>query len=237
MLCCAQLSDSLRPHGLRPIRFLCPWDFPGKDLEWVAVPSPGDPPDLGIEPSSLTSPALAGGFFTTEPPEKPKLFFKRLSLRPIAPEFLYSYQSSSWSQSVHGLVLLGQMPLVFLFFNKLAPLLSFFFFFILKRFINCFQPDFSFFFPLLTITTVETWWFPIEFGFIFLRSYERTFWFLFLKWSCWLLSGIIEGQEWKPGYQGRDCRNSGERWQWLGQSGNSEHWEEWMLPGYVSETW
>ena len=25
----------------------------------------------GIEPESLASPALAGGFFTTEPPEKP----------------------------------------------------------------------------------------------------------------------------------------------------------------------
>ena len=32
-------------------------------------PSPGDIPDPGIEPAS---PALAGGFFTTEPPEKPK---------------------------------------------------------------------------------------------------------------------------------------------------------------------
>ena len=24
------MSDSLRPHGLQPSRFLCPWDFPGK---------------------------------------------------------------------------------------------------------------------------------------------------------------------------------------------------------------
>ena len=31
--------------------------------------SPGDLPNLGIEP---TSPALAGGFFTTEPPGKPQ---------------------------------------------------------------------------------------------------------------------------------------------------------------------
>ena len=30
--------------------------------------SPGDPPYPGIEPGSLASPALAGGFFTTEPP-------------------------------------------------------------------------------------------------------------------------------------------------------------------------
>ena len=24
------MSDSLRPHGLKPTRLLCPWDFPGK---------------------------------------------------------------------------------------------------------------------------------------------------------------------------------------------------------------
>ena len=37
-------------------------------LEWVAFPLPGDNP--GIEPPSSVSPALAGGFFTTEPPGK-----------------------------------------------------------------------------------------------------------------------------------------------------------------------
>ena len=40
-------------HGLSQARI----------LEWVATPA--DLPDPGIEPSS---PALAGGFFTTEPP-------------------------------------------------------------------------------------------------------------------------------------------------------------------------
>ena len=40
-------------------------------LEWVAFPPPGDLPDPGIKPVSLASPALAGGFFTTEPPGKP----------------------------------------------------------------------------------------------------------------------------------------------------------------------
>ena len=37
----------------------------------LPFPSPGDLPDSGIEPVSLVSPALAGGFFTTEPPGKP----------------------------------------------------------------------------------------------------------------------------------------------------------------------
>ena len=34
-------------------------------------PPLGDLPDPGIEPASPTSPTLAGGFFTTEPPGKP----------------------------------------------------------------------------------------------------------------------------------------------------------------------
>ena len=39
-----------------------------KILEWVAFPSPGDLPDPGIKP---VFPALADGFFTTEPPGTP----------------------------------------------------------------------------------------------------------------------------------------------------------------------
>ena len=34
-------------------------------LEWLPCPPPGDLPHPGIELASLTSPALAGGFFTT----------------------------------------------------------------------------------------------------------------------------------------------------------------------------
>ena len=26
------VSDSLQPHGLKPARLLCPWDFPGKNI-------------------------------------------------------------------------------------------------------------------------------------------------------------------------------------------------------------
>ena len=29
---------SLRPHGLERSRLLCPWNSPGKILEWVAIP-------------------------------------------------------------------------------------------------------------------------------------------------------------------------------------------------------
>jgi len=45
--------------------------FPRQDY-WSGLSflSPGDLPNPGIEPAS---PALAGGFFTTEPPLKPSL--------------------------------------------------------------------------------------------------------------------------------------------------------------------
>ena len=44
--------------------------FQARILEWVPFPPPGDLPDPGIKPPS---PALAGGFFTTEPPGKPQI--------------------------------------------------------------------------------------------------------------------------------------------------------------------
>ena len=37
----------------------------------MPFPPPGDLPDPGIEPTSLASPALAGGFFKTASPGKP----------------------------------------------------------------------------------------------------------------------------------------------------------------------
>ena len=61
--------------------FATPWTVAGQvplSMEFsrqacwsgLPLPSPGGRPDSGITP---TSPPLAGGFFTTEPPEKPLL--------------------------------------------------------------------------------------------------------------------------------------------------------------------
>ena len=63
-----------------PNSFVTPWTVAcqaplSMGLSWqeywsgLPFPSPGDLPDPGIE---TTSPALAGGFFTTVPPGKPK---------------------------------------------------------------------------------------------------------------------------------------------------------------------
>ena len=43
-------------------------------LKWVAMPSSRDLPNPGIKPISPESPALAGRFFTAEPPRKPIAF-------------------------------------------------------------------------------------------------------------------------------------------------------------------
>ena len=39
-------------------------------LEWLSCPPPGDLPDAGTKPTSLRSPALAGGFLPLVPPGK-----------------------------------------------------------------------------------------------------------------------------------------------------------------------
>ena len=47
----------------------------------MEFPTPGDLPELGIETKSLVSPALAGGFFTTEPLQKPIYVYKDIYKR------------------------------------------------------------------------------------------------------------------------------------------------------------
>ena len=59
-----QLCPTLRPYRLEPTRLLCPWDSPGRIMEFPCPP-PGDLPNPGTEPTLLTSPALVGWIFTT----------------------------------------------------------------------------------------------------------------------------------------------------------------------------
>ena len=67
------LSDSLQPqgppgssvHGISQARI----------LEWVAISFSRGSSDPGMEPGS---PALAGGFFTTQPPRKPMSYLPEL---------------------------------------------------------------------------------------------------------------------------------------------------------------
>ena len=62
------VSNSVRPHRRQPTQAPLSLGF-SRQEHWSGLPfsTPGDLPDLGIKP---VSPALAGGFFTTEPPGK-----------------------------------------------------------------------------------------------------------------------------------------------------------------------
>ena len=64
------VSDSALPWTTAS-RVFCPWDFPKEYWSEFPFPPPGDLPNKGIKPTSLVSPALAGGILTMEPPGKP----------------------------------------------------------------------------------------------------------------------------------------------------------------------
>ena len=84
-------------------------------LEWVAMPSSRGLPNPGIKPTSLTSPALAGRFFTTSTPGKLRLVWKFILNKtiPLWPAWgltvmvqdLLCRQQEAWS-----LVPLGTKP-------------------------------------------------------------------------------------------------------------------------------
>ena len=62
---CLVVSNSLQLHGFTNRQALLSVGFPGqKYCSGLPFPPPGDLPHPGIEPVSLMSPALAGGFFT-----------------------------------------------------------------------------------------------------------------------------------------------------------------------------
>ena len=60
------MSDSLRSHGLQPIRHLCSWGF-SRQEDWSGLPfpPPGDLPKPGVEPRS---PALQVDCVPSKPP-------------------------------------------------------------------------------------------------------------------------------------------------------------------------
>ena len=71
MLSHSILSDSVTPWTVARQASLSR-GFPRQEY-WngLPFPSPGNLPNPGIEATSLVSPELAGGFFTTSPPVKP----------------------------------------------------------------------------------------------------------------------------------------------------------------------
>ena len=59
------VSDSVNPWTVAHQAPLSMEFSSHEKWSWVPFPSPGNLPEAGIKPTSLMSPALAGGFFTT----------------------------------------------------------------------------------------------------------------------------------------------------------------------------
>ena len=68
---CSVKSNSLQPMDCSHSGSSIHGIFQARILKWVAISYSRGLPNPGIEPTSLASPVLAGGFFPTVPPGKP----------------------------------------------------------------------------------------------------------------------------------------------------------------------
>ena len=67
------VSNSLRPHGLKPARVLCPWDFPGKNTGvGCHALLQGVFPTQGLNPRLLCLLRWQVGSLPVAPPGKPQ---------------------------------------------------------------------------------------------------------------------------------------------------------------------
>ena len=93
-------SNSVQPYEPEPARFLRPWDSPDKNtgVGCHALYFPGDLPNQGIKPGTLTSPALAGKLFTTraiwEAQTNP--YYLRISAPRDRSDYTKGYASFLW---------------------------------------------------------------------------------------------------------------------------------------------
>ena len=67
------ISDPAAPRTVARQAPLSMGFFNQESWSGLPFPSPGDLPKPAIEPTSLASPAMGGGFFTSASPENPKL--------------------------------------------------------------------------------------------------------------------------------------------------------------------
>ena len=96
------VSDSFRPCGLQPHQAPL-----SRQEYWSGLPfpTPGNRSDPGIEPSS---PALAGEFFTTEPPGKPKDQGRQLRILQDNSEWMLDLQGGKAVLNTDPQTLIGQ---------------------------------------------------------------------------------------------------------------------------------
>ena len=102
------MSNSLRPYRLQPARLLCLWGFTGQEYWSVPCLPPGGLHCPGIEPESLTSPALAGRSFTTCTAWEHALHLNTMSC--FLSQGLYHLSTSSKSTHGNGRIISPNFP-------------------------------------------------------------------------------------------------------------------------------
>ena len=70
--------------------------FQARIVEWVAISSSGDSPSPGIELTFPVSPALADGFFMTEPHITSLTWYMSYSYTKLFTQIIFSRENNRW---------------------------------------------------------------------------------------------------------------------------------------------
>ena len=112
------MFDSFQCHGLQPTRFLCPWDCPSKNTgvgcHFLLQ---------GVKLTSSALAALAGGFFTAEPPGKVSVMCSQKYPNSAMRIKWENYLWSASSYSVDSRCSVNDTPSFALLFNHVTFLI------------------------------------------------------------------------------------------------------------------
>ena len=101
-LCCSACT-TLQSQGLEPSQAPLSTEFSRQEYwRWLPSPIPGDLLHPGMEPTSLESLILAGGFFITAPPGKPHFAIYKTSNHVYTLNLIQCYMSITLNKTCAG---------------------------------------------------------------------------------------------------------------------------------------
>ena len=117
LLLISQSCLTPRPHGLQLTRLLCPWGF-SRQEHWSGLlcPHPGDLPNQGTEPRSLTFQADS---LPAELPEKPRYMYEVKWSQSVVSNSLWLHGWRSLAGYSLGIFRARILEWVVIFFSKI----------------------------------------------------------------------------------------------------------------------
>ena len=112
------VSDSSRPPGLQPTRLLCPWDFPGKNIEVGRHARPPGDLDPRMESIYPASPVLQMNSLLLSHPGKPQIVYAAAAAKSLqsCPTLYDPMDGSPSGSTIPGILqarTLGQVAISF----------------------------------------------------------------------------------------------------------------------------